>query len=68
MKYDYKCIACGHAAEEVHPMADASLTQCPVCLIEGVYRKVIYATPTLFKGEGWETNDKSGRYHPKGGS
>jgi putative FmdB family regulatory protein len=68
MRYDYKCIACGHEAEEVHPMNQDALTLCPICCIDGAYHKVIYATPVMFVGEGWETNSKSGRYHPKGGT
>lgn len=68
MRYDYKCNACGHESEEVHPMEQDALSFCPVCDAEE-YRKVIsYAPKTLFIGDGWETNHKSGRYHPKGGT
>ena len=49
-------------------MEQDALSFCPLCDAEE-YRKVIsYAPKTLFIGDGWETNHKSGRYHPKGGT
>ncbi len=67
MRYDYKCGACGMEREETHPMDQDAITTCPNCSQE-TYRKVLSATLTLFKGDGWDTNHKSGRYHPVGGT
>jgi len=67
MRYDYKCAACGHEEEHVHPMVDDALTDCPACGVDSYY-KVLYPTKTLFIGDGWDANNKDGRYHIKGGT
>jgi predicted nucleic acid-binding Zn ribbon protein len=48
-------------------MKQDALTQCPVCKAEK-YRKILSANPFMLIGEGWESYEKSGRYHIKGGT
>ncbi len=67
MKYDYKCKSCGLEQVEEHPMVDDALTLCPRCMLT-TYRRVVSSQPFLLKGDGWESHETSGRYHPVGGT
>ncbi len=49
-------------------MKEDAHTMCPVCHNPDLYGKVISANPFLLVGEGWESHEKSGRYHIKGGT
>jgi len=67
MKYHYKCNKCGHEAHITHPMTQEFIKHCPDCQEES-FNVVIGATVSICKGDGWTRHDKSGRYHPKGGT
>lgn len=58
--YEYRCEACGHELEAMQKMADAALTDCPVCH-KNALKKLISAAGFRLKGGGWyETDFKSG--------
>ncbi len=67
MKYDYHCPCCELRHEVEHPMAQDALKVCPRCDSD-TYHKVISANPFILKGEGWESHETSGRYHPVDGT
>ena len=51
-RYDYKCQDCGYTAEIESPIREPlPIVECEECNIEMV--KVIYATPAVFRGDGW---------------
>ncbi|QLI82478.1 zinc ribbon domain-containing protein [Chitinibacter fontanus] len=54
--YAYRCSACGHSDEHMQKMADAALTQCPVCKTEK-YEKQVTAAGFQLKGNGWYQTD-----------
>ena len=53
--YAYRCAACDHRFDAVQRMADAPLTDCPVC--SGSIKRVIQNVPVVFKGSGWYKTD-----------
>ena len=58
--YEYRCQACGHELEALQKIADAPLTDCPVCN-EASLKKKVSAAAFRLKGGGWyETDFKSG--------
>lgn len=54
--YEYQCANCGHQLEAMQKMADAPLTECPVCHSNGLTR-LISATGFQLKGTGWYVTD-----------
>lgn len=69
MNYEYLCknTECNFHTHIEHSMKDDFVTTCPECKQETLGR-VITAGPVIMKGDGWTSNEKSGRYHPKGGT
>lgn len=57
--YAYKCVACGHAADEMQKVSDAPLTLCPSCG-KPEYTKQITAAGFALKGTGWYATDFKG--------
>jgi len=53
--YAYRCAACDHRFDAVQRMADAPLSECPVCA--GAVKRVIQNVPVVFKGSGWYKTD-----------
>jgi putative FmdB family regulatory protein len=62
--YAYRCAACDHRFEAVQRMADAPLTECPVCT--GSVKRVIQNVPVVFKGSGWYKTDSRKSTAPAG--
>lgn len=61
--YAYKCAACGHAADEMQKISDASLTVCPSCG-QAAYTKQLTAAGFALKGTGWYATDFKGGSQP----
>jgi len=58
--YEYQCQACQHQLEALQKMADASLTDCPVCH-KAELKKLVSAAAFRLSGSGWyETDFKTG--------
>ena len=55
--YQYACIACEHAFEEVQSFSDDALTVCPEC--KGEIRKVYSSVGVVFKGSGFYKTDSA---------
>lgn len=58
--YAYQCGSCGHEMEVLQKMADAPLTDCPVCHEPALAKKVTAAAFRLSGGGWYETDFKSG--------
>jgi len=57
--YEYVCTECEHSHEALQKMSDAPLTDCPVCGISALKKK-ISASGFRLSGSGWyETDFKS---------
>src|SRR5690242_16541350 len=54
--YAYECTNCGHQFERVQKFTDDPVTRCPNCKKNKV-RRVIQASPVVFKGSGWYITD-----------
>jgi putative FmdB family regulatory protein len=57
--YAYKCESCGHAKDVLQKMADAPLTDCPVCG-KPSFKKQLTAAGFQLKGSGWYATDFKG--------
>jgi len=60
--YTYKCDKCEIEWDEFHGMNDPPPKECPECHHEKV-TKQISSNEFILKGGGWESHEKSGRYH-----
>jgi putative FmdB family regulatory protein len=57
--YEYVCIECDHAHEELQKISDPLLTDCPACA-KPALKKMISAPQFRLSGSGWyETDFKS---------
>ena len=54
--YAYKCESCGHTKDVLQKIADAPLTDCPVCGAAS-FRKQLTAAGFQLKGSGWYVTD-----------
>ena len=54
--YAYECPNCGYEFERVQKFTDDPITRCPNCKKNKV-RRVIQASPVVFKGSGWYITD-----------
>jgi putative FmdB family regulatory protein len=54
--YAYECSNCGEQFERVQKFTDPPVTKCPNCKKNKV-RRVIQASPVVFKGSGWYITD-----------
>ena len=58
--YEYCCRECGHSLEAIQKLADAPLTDCPVCS-RPTLKKQVSAPSFRLSGGGWyETDFKTG--------
>ncbi|PHV10777.1 FmdB family zinc ribbon protein [Chitinimonas sp. BJB300] len=57
--YDFQCNECGHRADVLRKIADASVTTCPVCKKES-FAKQVSAAGFQLKGSGWYATDFKG--------
>jgi putative FmdB family regulatory protein len=57
--YAYKCESCGHAKDVLQKIADAPLTDCPVCGA-ATFSKQLTAAGFQLKGSGWYATDFKG--------
>ena len=57
--YDFQCSECGHRADVLRKIADASTTTCPVCGKES-FSKQVSAAGFQLKGSGWYATDFKG--------
>jgi len=48
MKYDYRCMSCGHVFEHEHV---SPLPSCPKCKQES--KKLISKPAVIYRGKGW---------------
>jgi len=65
--YDYRCHACGHIIEVVHPMSEDGPTVCDQC--GGELQRMLYPSGIIFKGSGfYRTDSRSGSTVTDGGS
>lgn len=54
--YDFECSHCGHAAELMRKISEASITTCPQCGQERFAKKV--SAPSFqLNGSGWYATD-----------
>lgn len=57
--YDFECKHCGHTAELMRKMSEASITTCPECQQESFAKKV--SAPSFqLNGTGWYATDFKG--------
>lgn len=56
--YEYQCGECSHKFEIRQGFNDEPVSVCPSC--GGKCRRVIHATPTIFKGSFYGTGTRSG--------
>jgi len=57
--YAYKCGSCGHAKDILQKIADAPLTDCPMCG-KPTFSKQLTAAGFQLKGSGWYATDFKG--------
>ncbi|MGQ5524860.1 FmdB family zinc ribbon protein [Chitinimonas sp. PSY-7] len=57
--YDFQCNECGHRADVLRKISDASITTCPVCKKES-FAKQVSAVGFQLKGSGWYATDFKG--------
>jgi len=60
--YTYKCSDCDHEWDVRQRMSDPLIGECPECHKENVVKQ-ISSNEFILKGHGWESYEKSGRYH-----
>src|SRR5207253_11074219 len=65
--YAYECTNCGEQFERVQKFTDPAVTRCPNCKKNKV-RRVIQASPLVFKGSGWYITDHRSSSKKTGGS
>ena len=53
--YEYRCLDCQHQYEKREGFDAPALQACPTC--GGTARRVLQATPVLFKGSGFYVTD-----------
>lgn len=53
--YEYRCLDCRHQYEKREGFDAPALQECPTC--SGTARRVIHATPIVFKGSGFYVTD-----------
>jgi putative FmdB family regulatory protein len=58
--YEYCCQECGHRLEAIQRLADAPLTECPVCSRSSLKKQVSAPTFRLSGGGWYETDFKTG--------
>ncbi len=63
--YQYRGIECDHVFEARQSFSDDALTDCDVC--GKPVRRVIHASPIVFKGSGWYVTDSRPTSDPVGG-
>lgn len=63
--YQYRGIECEHEFEVRQSFADDPITVCEVC--GKPVRRVIHASPVVFKGSGWYITDSRPTSDPVGG-
>jgi putative FmdB family regulatory protein len=63
--YQYRGIECGHEFDVRQSFSDDPLTECQVCGL--AVRRVIHASPVVFKGSGWYVTDSRPTSDPVGG-
>lgn len=63
--YQYRGIECDHVFEVHQSFSDDALTDCDVC--GKPVRRVIHASPVVFKGSGWYVTDSRPTTDPIGG-
>lgn len=63
--YQYRGIECDHVFEARQSFSDDALTDCDVC--GKPVRRVIHASPVVFKGTGWYITDSRPTSDPIGG-
>ena len=63
--YQYRGIECDHVFEVHQSFSDDALTDCDVC--GKPVRRVIHASPVVFKGSGWYITDSRPTTDPIGG-
>lgn len=63
--YQYRGTECDHEFEVRQSFADDPITQCEVC--GKPVRRVIHASPVVFKGSGWYVTDSRPTSDPVGG-
>jgi putative FmdB family regulatory protein len=54
--YDFQCTSCGHIAEMMRKMSEASTTTCPNCNKE-TFVKMLSAPSFQLSGSGWYATD-----------
>ena len=63
--YHYRGIACDHEFEIRQSFSDDPVAECEVC--GQPVRRVIHASPVVFKGSGWYITDSRPTSDPIGG-
>lgn len=63
--YHYRGIACDHEFEIRQSFSDDAIANCEVCGLP--VRRVIHASPVVFKGSGWYITDSRPTSDPIGG-
>jgi putative FmdB family regulatory protein len=63
--YQYRGIECDHEFDVRQSFSDDPLTECQVCRLP--VRRVIHASPVVFKGSGWYVTDSRPTSDPVGG-
>ena len=63
--YQYRGIECDHVFEVYQSFSEDALTECDVC--GKPTRRVIHASPVVFKGSGWYITDSRPTTDPIGG-
>lgn len=63
--YQYRGIECDHVFEVRQSFSDDAVADCDVC--GKPVRRVIHASPVVFKGSGWYVTDSRPTTDPVGG-
>ena len=53
--YEYECGSCRHRFEKRQGFHDEPKAECPLC--QGKSRRIIHASPVIFKGSGFYVTD-----------
>lgn len=62
--YRYHCDACDTDQEIRQGFHDDDLSACPLCGVEGKFRRVLLPTGIIFKGSGFYVTDNKGGKNP----